>query len=96
MTFELHTDIPAPEARTAGRKATSAYPFADMVPGQSFFKPVEVAEGESVADAQLKAIRSVRSAATRWNKISKAGAKFRVDAYTDAEHNAFAGCWRVA
>lgn len=97
MTYELHSNIPAPEPRVAGRPAAVKYPFADMQVGQSFYDPSTVDEGKTLADVQSAQIDRLRSAANRWRKTSNNKShQFRVDVYTDANGANFVGCWRVA
>ena len=97
MTYELHSNIPAPEARSAGRPAAVKYPFADMQVGNSFFEPSAATEDKVLADVQSAQIDRLRSAAARWRKTSGNNAhQFRVDVYADGSGNAFVGCWRVA
>ena len=97
MTYTLQDNIPAPEARRAGRPgAGSKYPFADMAVGQSFFETTVGTEETPLADVQREAVERIRAAANRWRKTSDSKARqFRVDVYSDGT-NHFVGCWRVA
>ena len=98
MSYQLHDNIPAPEAKKAGRPTRAAkYPFGDMQPGQSFFEAVTPAEGQAAADAQRDVIDRLRSAAARWKKSTGHTSRtFRVDVHADAAGKPLVGCWRVA
>lgn len=98
MTYQLQDNIPAPEARRAGRPgAGSKYPFAEMKVNQSFFESTPGTADKAQADVQRDAIDRIRGAATRWRKSTgNKSVQFRVDVYSDAEGQAFVGCWRVA
>lgn len=98
MTYQLHDNIPAPEAKKAGRPQRAAkYPFADMQPGQSFFEAVTPAEGQDVAAAQRDVIDRLRSAAARWKKSTGHKSRtFRVDVHAGSAGEPLVGCWRVA
>ncbi|MDP2263260.1 MAG: hypothetical protein Q8K24_08890 [Hydrogenophaga sp.] len=98
MTYVLQDNIPAPEARRAGRRPSGIkYPFADMSVGHSFFEPCEATAEKPLADVQTAAIDRLRSACGRWKKATgAAGVQFRVDVYTDGSGNHFVGCWRIA
>jgi hypothetical protein len=97
MSYTLQSDIPAPAPRSAGRPAAVKYPFADMQVNQSFFEASVATEDKALADVQAAQIDRLRSAAGRWRKASgNKSHQFRVDVYTDADGNAFVGCWRVA
>lgn len=97
MNYTLQDNIPAPEARRAGRPgAGSKYPFADMAVGQSFFEPTYGTDETPLADVQREAVERIRGAANRWRKASEHKShQFRVDVYSDGTHQ-FVGCWRVA
>lgn len=97
MSYQLHDNIPAPEAKKAGRPTRAAkYPFADMAPGQSFFEVVTAAEGQQVADAQRDVIDRLRSAAARWKKSTDHKSRtFRVDVHAGANGEPLVGCWRL-
>lgn len=98
MNYQLHDNIPAPEARRAGRPGVgSKYPFAEMAVGQSFFEAVTPAEGQQLADAQRDVIERLRGAANRWRKtVGNKAVQFRVDVYAGANGEPLVGCWRVA
>lgn len=98
MTYQLHDNIPAPDARRAGRPgAGSKYPFAEMALNQSFYESTPGTAEKSQADVQREAIDRIRGAATRWRKTSgQKSVQFRVDVYADAEGRPYVGCWRVA
>lgn len=98
MSYQLHDNIPAPEAKKAGRPQRAAkYPFGDMQPGHSFFEAVVAAEGQAIADAQRDVIDRLRSAAARWKKTTGHKSRtFRVDVHAGANGEPLVGCWRVA
>jgi hypothetical protein len=87
--MKLFDNIPAPEARTAGRDAK--YPLATMAVGQSFYVPVDEA-GEKKVTLRMK------SSVARWRKTTgNTGHTFLVDAALHPETGAeVVGVWRTA
>lgn len=83
--FKIDSGIPAPEG-TPGRALR--YPFASMLPGQSFFMPV--LEGEDIS----KRMRACHNAAKSWALRQRNDAEFKVaEEHTDG--NVGFRCWRI-
>lgn len=79
MSYEIQQGIPVPERQwnRRGRK-DSQYPFAKMIVGDSFLVPVEVMDGEMLAEQQRLTAKRLGSAAWCWAKSKKNGVKFKV------------------
>lgn len=76
MTFKIEKGVPIP-AKPGTRE--TIYPFAEMVPGDSF--PVPILEGKTAIYAQ----QQIRARATTWAARNAAGAKFVTRAEPDGK-----------